>query len=77
MRSADYVAFYAEHFHTVEVDSTFYGCPTPRTVANSAARTPEGFTTDWTYIRWLGDRKGIPVETSTRIAKKHPQMTRR
>lgn len=24
MRSADYLAFYAERFHTVEVDSTFY-----------------------------------------------------
>jgi len=27
IRSADYLAFYAEHFHTVEVDSTFYGYP--------------------------------------------------
>ena len=43
MRSADYVSFYAEHFHTVEVDSTFYGCPTARTVNNWAARTPQGF----------------------------------
>jgi uncharacterized protein YecE (DUF72 family) len=43
MRSADYLAFYAEHFHTVEVDSTFYGCPSARTVNNWAARTPEDF----------------------------------
>jgi len=43
MRSSDYLAFYADHFHTVEVDSTFYACPTPRTVSNWAARTPEGF----------------------------------
>jgi uncharacterized protein YecE (DUF72 family) len=43
MRSTDYLAFYAEHFHTVEVDSTFYACPTARTVTNWAARTPEGF----------------------------------
>jgi uncharacterized protein YecE (DUF72 family) len=43
MRSADYLAFYAEHFSTVEVDSTFYGCPSARTVGNWAARTPEGF----------------------------------
>ena len=42
MRSADLLAFYAEHFHTVEVDSTFYGCPSARTVNNWAARTPEG-----------------------------------
>jgi len=43
MRSADYLAFYSEHFHTVEVDSTFYGCPSARTVSNWNARTPEGF----------------------------------
>ena len=43
MRSADYLAFYAEHFHTVEVDSTFYACPSARTVGNWASRTPEGF----------------------------------
>jgi uncharacterized protein YecE (DUF72 family) len=43
MRSADYLTFYAEHFHTVEVDSTFYGCPSARTVNNWGARTPEGF----------------------------------
>jgi uncharacterized protein YecE (DUF72 family) len=43
MRSADYLAFYAEHFHTVEVDSTFYGCPTARTVNNWGARTPGEF----------------------------------
>lgn len=43
MRSADYLTFYAEHFHTVEVDSTFYACPSARTVSNWAARTPEGF----------------------------------
>jgi hypothetical protein len=30
MRSADYLAFYAEHFYTVEVDSTFYACPSAR-----------------------------------------------
>ncbi len=43
MRSSDYLAFYAEHFHTVEVDSTFYACPSARTVSNWAARTPEDF----------------------------------
>src|SRR6267378_5754381 len=43
MRSADYLAFYAQHFHTVEVDSTFYGCPSVRTVNNWAAQTPNGF----------------------------------
>jgi uncharacterized protein YecE (DUF72 family) len=44
MRSADYLTFYAQHFNTVEVDSTFYACPTARTVSNWDSRTPEGFT---------------------------------
>ena len=43
MRPADYLAFYSERFHTVEVDSTFYACPSARTVSNWAARTPTGF----------------------------------
>ena len=43
MRPSDYLGFYAERFHTVEVDSTFYACPTARTVENWNARTPEGF----------------------------------
>jgi uncharacterized protein YecE (DUF72 family) len=44
MRPAEYLSFYAEHFQTVEVDSTFYACPSVQTVRNWAARTPEGFT---------------------------------
>ena len=43
MRPTDYLAFYAERFPTVEVDSTFYACPSVQTVSNWAARTPEGF----------------------------------
>jgi uncharacterized protein YecE (DUF72 family) len=43
MRSTDYLAFYATQFATVEVDSTFYGCPSPNTVNNWSARTPEDF----------------------------------
>jgi len=43
MKLADYLAFYAKHFHTVEVDSTFYACPSARTVNNWNARTPDGF----------------------------------
>jgi uncharacterized protein YecE (DUF72 family) len=43
MRPSDYLRFYAERFHTVEVDSTFYACPTARAVENWNARTPDGF----------------------------------
>jgi uncharacterized protein YecE (DUF72 family) len=43
LKSADYLSFYAEHFDTVEVDSTFYACPAPHTVSNWAAKTPAEF----------------------------------
>jgi uncharacterized protein YecE (DUF72 family) len=43
MKPADYLSYYATQFDTVEVDSTFYGCPSARTVNNWAARTPEDF----------------------------------
>jgi uncharacterized protein YecE (DUF72 family) len=42
-QSRDFLSYYATKFATVEVDSTFYGCPSARTVNNWAARTPEGF----------------------------------
>jgi uncharacterized protein YecE (DUF72 family) len=44
MKPADYLSHYATQFPTVEIDSTFYGCPSSRTVNNWAARTPDDFT---------------------------------
>jgi uncharacterized protein YecE (DUF72 family) len=43
LKSADYLSWYAEHFDTVEIDSSFYGCPTAKTVSNWKAKTPQGF----------------------------------
>src|SRR6267378_4925783 len=43
MKPAGYLTYYASQFKTVEVDSTFYGCPSASTVNNWAARTPEDF----------------------------------
>jgi uncharacterized protein YecE (DUF72 family) len=39
----DELAFYAEHFDTVEINSSFYGVPTPATTKGWAERTPRGF----------------------------------
>src|SRR5919197_775190 len=39
----DELAFYAEHFNTVEVNSTFYGQPRADVTRGWAARTPRGF----------------------------------
>jgi uncharacterized protein YecE (DUF72 family) len=43
MKSRDFLSYYATQFATVEVDSTFYGCPSATTVNNWSARTPEDF----------------------------------
>ena len=43
MQSADRLTFYAGHFNTVEIDSTFYACPSVRTVEGWAAKTPADF----------------------------------
>jgi uncharacterized protein YecE (DUF72 family) len=39
----DELRFYAEHFDTVEVNTTFYGQPRPDVTAGWAERTPPGF----------------------------------
>jgi uncharacterized protein YecE (DUF72 family) len=42
--AAKMLAFYAERFHTVEVNYTFYRMPTPTLLEGWANGTPEGFT---------------------------------
>ena len=39
----DELTYYAEHFETVEINSTFYRVPTPQVTAQWAERTPSGF----------------------------------
>ena len=41
---ADFLAVYARHFDTVEVDATYYRIPSEAMVRNWRARTPPGFT---------------------------------
>src|SRR5579863_1176187 len=43
LKSTEYLAYYAEHFNTVEIDSTFYACPSPSTVKGWAQKTPDDF----------------------------------
>jgi uncharacterized protein YecE (DUF72 family) len=42
-KAFDELAYYAEHFDTVEVNSTFYGQPRPDVTRGWADRTPAGF----------------------------------
>lgn len=41
--SKDYLSYYAQHFDTVEVDSTFYRLPSPRMTRSWYGKTPPGF----------------------------------
>jgi len=43
LRSQDQLAYYAQHFSTVEIDSAFYACPAAQTVRQWNERTPDGF----------------------------------
>ena len=43
LKKTGYLAFYAEQFNTVEVDATFYGIPSDKTVRGWYERTPENF----------------------------------
>ena len=43
IKSPEMLAYYARFFPAVEIDSSYYGVPVPRTVESMAARTPENF----------------------------------
>lgn len=43
MSSKDFLRHYASQFQTVEIDSTFYGSPSPSTVTSWNEKTPQDF----------------------------------
>src|SRR5262245_2929582 len=42
-KSSDFLSYYATQFGCVEVNSTYYGIPEPRVLANMERKTPDGF----------------------------------
>lgn len=42
-RSGDFLSYYARHFDTVEVNSTYYAIPNPRVMDLMEKKTPPGF----------------------------------
>jgi len=75
----DRLGYYASHYSTVEVDSTFYRVPDPKTVQGWAERSPDGFTV---HIKAFGLltrhpvkleqvppelREGLPVDDRGRV----------
>jgi uncharacterized protein YecE (DUF72 family) len=82
----DRLAWYAEHYSTVEVDSTFYRVPDEAMVQNWADRTPEGFVM---HIKAFGLmtrhpvrleqlppdlRDGMPIDARGRVDRPAPEQ---
>ncbi|HEX8205561.1 MAG TPA: DUF72 domain-containing protein [Solirubrobacteraceae bacterium] len=66
----DRLAWYAERFDAVEVNSTFYAIPDRRTVERWVTQTPDGFTFDVKLHRLLSrhaaDLKSLPTAVRDR-----------
>ena len=57
----DELAYYAEHFDTVEINTTFYGLPRPTVSRSWAERTPAGFEFSLKLYRELThSARGVP-----------------
>src|SRR5881628_714539 len=56
------LAYYADHFDTVEVDSTYYRVPSESMVQGWAERTPDGFTM---HVKAFGLMTRHPVKAET------------
>jgi uncharacterized protein YecE (DUF72 family) len=55
----EWLPFYAQHFHTVEINMTFYRYPKPETLLGWADRTPPGFKFTLKANRQITHRKKI------------------
>ena len=61
---------YAEHFDTVEIDSTFYRLPEEENAVKWAERTPEGFLF---HVKAFGLMTRHPVRLEQRLDELRPQ----
>jgi uncharacterized protein YecE (DUF72 family) len=59
MKPGDRLAYYTEHFDTVEVDSTYYRLPVEEMVARWAERTPDDFVM---HVKAFGAMTRHPVK---------------
>lgn len=56
LKSRDYLAYYCDHFSTVEVNSTFYHLPQAKTMQNWAEKTPSDFSFAIKGSRYISHR---------------------
>src|SRR6266508_2788990 len=77
-KNFDELAFYAEHFNTVEVNATFYGQPRADVCRGWAERTPRGFEfavklyQKFTHPRMFGERIG--TEVARKLRPREPRL---
>jgi uncharacterized protein YecE (DUF72 family) len=76
LAARDRLAWYAERFEAVEVDSTFYALPSRRTVARWAAITPSAFTFDVKLHRLLS-RHAAPLSSLPRDLRDEVEVNER
>ncbi len=66
--ASDYLPFYAQHFASVEINSTFYGLPKPASVQSWLEQTPPGFLFACKASRYLTHMKKLK-DPDTGLAK--------
>ena len=76
MASRDRLAWYAERFEAVEVNSSFYAVPEERTVRRWAEVTPAGFVFDYKLHRLLS-RHSAPLESLPPSLRERARTTSR
>jgi uncharacterized protein YecE (DUF72 family) len=80
-KTFDELAYYADHFDTVEVNSTFYGQPRPEVTRGWADRTPPGFEFSvklyqkFTHPRMFQDRLRQSVAASAGAQRQDELLT--
>jgi len=79
-RAADELSYYAEHFDTVEVNSTFYRPPSAAIAARWVAQTPAGFEFSvklhqkFTHVMPVGHGSPLPAEARTEAGVPQPEQ---
>ncbi len=59
MRSSEFLAFYTQHFHSVEINNTFYHLPTREALAEWGHRTPKHFVFSCKASRFITHMKKL------------------
>lgn len=62
----NWLAYYASHFNTVEINNTFYGIPTEKTVSAWKENTPENFRFSLKANRYLTHLKKLTPDAGFR-----------